>query len=184
MADFQGGTGNSVHIFALPLGWKDDLALDDDMDDDEEHCNVPFYLSCCLALPASYRVKEIAFYGDDGNSSLSVGTDSDDGTGKEGRQAMGLLVSCPVTDDDTNLTAEELWLVKYDHAIYHGVSLPSGRDGNESSARLDEQVLTNETVVSVQPLQESQNEDAVDNHGVIFAKSTYSSLPRLFFKLV
>ena len=171
VANFQGGDDNSVHLFSLPLGWKADVSLDEDRNGDEKHCCVPYYLSCRLVLPSPYRVKEIAFYGDDGNSSLSAGTDGDGGTGQEGRQAMGLLVSCPVKDDSTHLTAEELWLVQYDHAIYNRVSLPSG-DGCGSSVCLDDQFLTDESVVSVQPLQERQNEDSIDDQGVIYAKST------------
>jgi len=170
VASFQGGDDNSVHLFALPLRWKPDEPLDDDVDDDEEHCRVPFYLSCRLVLPSPYRVKEIAFYGDDGNSSLSVGTDVG-GTGQEGRQAMGLLVSCPATEENAALTAEELWLVQYDQAVYHRVSVPSGA-GGESLVDLDERALMGDSVVNIQPLRERQD-DAGDEEGEILAKSTW-----------
>lgn len=171
-AGFQRGDNNSVHIFALPLGWKANVSLDENTDDDNEHCLVPFYLSCRLVLPSPYRVKEIAFYGDDGNSSLSTGTDSGS-TGQEGRQAMGLLVWCPVTEDNATLTAEELWLVQYDQAVYHRVSLPVGA-GRDSLAELDERSLTDESVISVQPLRERQDDDN-DERGVIYAKCTSHS---------
>lgn len=170
VASFKGGEENSVHIFALPLSWRVNVSMDEDMDDyDEDYCRVPFYLSCRLVLPPTYRVKDIAFYGDDGNSSLSAAAE-DSGTGKEGRQAMGLLVSCPVTENDTDSTAEELWLVQYDRVPFECVLLPSVSEC-ESPLELNEVLKSDESTMSIQALEESGNEHSVVQ-GILYAKST------------
>lgn len=165
---FRGSKDDSIHLFALPLGWKDAMSSNDvsDDDEDEEHCHVPYYLSSRLVLPTPYRVKEIGFYSDDGNSSLSAGTE-DGSTGREGRQAMGLLVSCPTSDGKA--MAEELWLVHYDKAIYHRVSF-SPQAGNQPSIVLDEQVLVDEAVINIVPLRGGQDEDE-NEPGTLYAKS-------------
>lgn len=175
-ASFDGGEANSVHVFALPLGWRMNTSIDEYIDDDDEDdCQVPFYLSCRLVLPPTCRVKEIAFYGDDGNSSLSAAAD-DVGTGKEGRQAMGLLVSCPVTEKDTELTAEELWLLQYDRVSFQYVSLPTKTEGE--SLELNELLMNDESIISIQPVEESRTEDS-DEQGILYAKST-CHLSRVF----
>lgn len=135
---------------------------------DEENCEVPFYLSCRLVMPETYCVKEIAFYGDDGNSSLSAATD-DTGFGKEGRQAVGLLVSCPVTHDETEGFAEELWLVKYDRSPFHCVSL-SLEAGDNSLVTLKEEPLNDISVISIKPIEES-NIEADYEERILYAKS-------------
>ena len=167
-SSFQKGQDNSVHLFALPLGWKTNSSIDFEIND-EENFQVPFYLSCRLIMPQAYCVKEIAFYGDDGNSSLAAAAD-DAGTGKEGRQAIGLLVSCPVTEDDTEGFAEELWLVKYDRSAFDCVSL-SPEAGGDSLVTLKEGPLNDKSsVISIQSLEES-NIEVDDEGGVLYAKS-------------
>jgi hypothetical protein len=136
---------------------------------------VPFYLGARLVLPSSYRVKEIVFYGDDGNSSLSAVTDSD-ATGQEGRQSIGLLVSCPVKEQDVNLISEELWLIRYDHVIFEHVPVPSPDGSDQSLVDLDERLISDASTIHVQPLRESENEGAADDEAVIYAKSTCLSL--------
>ena len=180
VASFQGGDDNSVHIFALPLDGKSSAFFDNDTDEDED-CSMPFYLSSRLVLPPPYRVQEVAFYGDDGNSSLSAGADGS-GTGQEGRQAMGLLVTCPSTKENGTFS-EELWLVQYDQALYHRVSFPSGT-GRESWIELDERALMGESVVQIQPLQESADEDETGGHGILRAKSKSPISHVLFITIV
>lgn len=175
VTSFQGGDNNSIQLFALPLGWKSGDSTDEDMDD-EEHCRIPFYLSCRLVLPPLFQVKEIAFYGDDGNSSLSAGTD-EGGTGNEGRQAMGLLVSCPVSEEAATLTAEELWLLPYDKAVFHLVAFPSDIE-NVTVIDLDERALVGDSINSIKPVQDGQDEDN-DESGLVYAKSKCSRLESL-----
>ena len=154
---------DSVYLFVIPLGRK---AAGEDDPDDRHTYQVPFYLGARLVLPSSFRVKEIEFYGDDGNSSLS-----DRDTGQEGRQSLGLLVSCPVKEQDITLISEELWLIGYDNIVFEHVRLPPVV-ADQSPNVLDESLIGDESTIHVQPLGDSQNEVANDE-AVIYAKSTF-----------
>ena len=119
------GPCESIQFFAIPLGWKDPAVMtdqtsmgdDDDAEDDEAVTVAPFYLTTKLMLPPNCFVRDMAFYGDDGKSSLSSGTDS--GTGKESRQKLGLVINRRVTLQSSIQSYQseplELWLVPYDH---------------------------------------------------------------------
>jgi hypothetical protein len=120
-------------------------------------------------LPSSYRVKEIVFYGDDGNSSLSAGTDSD-ATGQEGRQSIGLLVSCPFKEQNVDLISEELWLIRYDHVVFEHVAIPSLGGADQSLMDLDERLISAASTIHVRPLHERENISA-DDEAVVYAKS-------------
>ena len=140
--------------------------------DYKQACQIPFYLGARLVLPPQYQVKEITFYADDGKSSLSAGSDS--GTGREGRQAIGLLVSCPVTEKETTNLSEELWLFRYDSVPFHHIMLPS-EDTADTPIELDARQMVNECTTYVQPLQVSQNE-GMDDNTIVFAKSKCRTL--------
>jgi hypothetical protein len=162
------GHDDSIHLFALPLG-----SAGEDREGDQT-CRVPLYLGARLVLPPSYRVKEIVFYGDDGNSSLSAGTDSD-ATGQEGRQSIGLLVSCPVKEQDVDLNSEELWLIRYDHVVFEHVAFLSPGGADQSRMDLDEHLISDASTFHVQPLRESENK-GTDDEAVVYAKSTSRAL--------
>ncbi len=73
-----------------------------------------FYLQAGLALPDNHIVRNIQFYGDSGNSSLSPNLDIDAVT-NEGRQSLGLIVEQnEVLSDGVLKLHEELWLFNYD----------------------------------------------------------------------
>jgi hypothetical protein len=73
-----------------------------------------FYLQANLSLPDNHTVRNIAFYGDSGNSSLSPNLDIDAVT-NEGRQSLGLIVERKEDlSDGSEELHEELWLFKYD----------------------------------------------------------------------
>jgi len=77
-----------------------------------------FYLQAGLALPNNHTVKNIQFYGDSGNSSLSPNLDIDAVT-NEGRQSLGLIVERnEVLSDGTLELHEELWLFNYDEISF------------------------------------------------------------------
>jgi hypothetical protein len=109
---------NKVLLFAIPLGWRD--PEDEDMEFDEEEAAegaaIPFYLAAKMTLPPGGSIRDVGFYNDDGKSSLSSGNDS--GTGKEGRQKLGILYQ-QQQDDSSKL---DLWLASYDDLIWQ--SLP------------------------------------------------------------
>jgi hypothetical protein len=114
----QAGSDSCIQLVAIPLGWKDPSSIDcnDDLEDEGQDCSViPFYLTSKLILPESCRVQDLAFYSDNGKSALSSGTDS--GTGKEGRQQLGVLVA--------KQEQLELWLMKYDQIVWQVVPFES-----------------------------------------------------------
>jgi hypothetical protein len=93
---------NIVQLYCLPLGWKEPA---EDGDFEEEVMDeLPFY----------GFVREVVFYGDDGKSSLSSGNDS--GSGKEGRQNLGI----PYQEEKL-----ELWLASYDSLLWQAVPFES-----------------------------------------------------------
>ena len=71
-----------------------------------------------VILPGVQEIVEVGFYSDDGKSTLFSAEDS--GNGKEGRQAIGMLVR---TSDD----AEELWVIPYRNLPFEQV--PNSAEG-------------------------------------------------------
>jgi hypothetical protein len=162
---------NFIQLFAIPLGSKG--SEDEDVDDDEDDFgeakgdepgvdSLSFYLSTQMILPSSYTVQGMSFYGDDGMSSLSSGTDS--GTGIEGRQALGLLVARG--EPDESLT-QELWIVRYDNLVYEATHrIDSCSDKLSLSATISSKEC--KTLIRAVPL---GCEDIPEERGVVFAKS-------------
>lgn len=105
----------TIHLFAFPLGWTEPNADIDELRDNEAESDPPFYLTSKLVLPAGASIRDVGFYSDDGKSSLSSGNDS--GTGKEGRQKVGILL-----EESKQL---ELLLVKYDNLLWQAVPYES-----------------------------------------------------------
>ncbi|KAL7532675.1 hypothetical protein ACHAXR_010339 [Thalassiosira sp. AJA248-18] len=81
----------------------------------ETGANEGFYLRANLMIPEGYEVTNIAFYGDDGISSLSPDL-NDDSEIKEGRQSIGFVVKC--IDSLSREGREELWVFQYDEIIF------------------------------------------------------------------
>ena len=164
-ADHDNLEGNdTVHLYAIPLSWTDP-AMDDLDDEDDMSIGIvgSHFGAATLSLPSGYTVCDLGFYGDDGKSSLSSGVDS--GTGKEGRQGLGLLMSRDV-DDTTSL---ELWLLSYDQIHFDSVSFEVG-DNNVYSLNVD--TVCAESKLSVQPMPESYDEDNSSvAEGVILART-------------
>ena len=114
-------------------------------------------LSRCLVVPKSFVIKEVGFYGDDGNSNRFSSTDKD--KGKEGRQALGLLL-----EDGSN---QELWLVQYDRVTFDVTK--TSRDGDVVDVCSLEIAI--DAVVHILPnTDETMYEDNVDPD-VVYAKS-------------
>lgn len=101
-----------VQLFCLPLGWKE--SSEEGYLEEGEVEDIPFYLTAKLVFPSSGLIKEVGFYGDDGKSSLSSGNDS--GSGKEGRQKIGILFQ------EEKI---ELWLTPYDSLLWQAVPFES-----------------------------------------------------------
>ncbi|KAL7550864.1 hypothetical protein ACHAWF_014067, partial [Thalassiosira exigua] len=79
-----------------------------------------YYLRAHLKLPEGCEAANVAFYGDDGISSLSPGS-NDDSEAKEGTQSLGLLVNCGVPA--SREIREELWLLPYDDVAFQKFDL-------------------------------------------------------------
>jgi Anaphase-promoting complex, cyclosome, subunit 4/Anaphase-promoting complex subunit 4 WD40 domain len=130
-----GGAANCVQLSALPLSWT--------FGEMANHVNpkgetVPpstasFFLWATLVFPPGSVVVDMAFYGDDGKSSL--GAVFDGGTGKEGRQALGVLLNRTrnaSVSAAANKTSLELWLIQYDAISFQVVKLEEPEIGSTS----------------------------------------------------
>lgn len=160
VAQVDSSNPGTVHVYALPLAWTDPT-LDDFVDDEQdEDGSGPMdtgkpYWRCALVLPQGSVVQQVAFYGDDGNSSLSS-SNTDEEPRHESRQALGLLVERPHGQLD-------LWLVLYDEAPFQ-------------CARLDGRPLVSakgngRLVVQPQPTVGSEDESLFSEAGVLLAKT-------------
>lgn len=96
------------------------IAIPGRITDWEPAANEEFYLRANLMLPESAEVTNIAFYGDNGISSLSPIL-NDNATVKEGRQSLGLVLA--LTEPVSGEVREELWVFKYDDIIFQKFSL-------------------------------------------------------------
>ena len=127
--------GSTIQLFALPVGRKnpaeDGIEPYSDIDDEEDSMSnriLPsFYLTARVDLSKDGnqvvpgKIIQLAFYGDDGKSSLSSGQDR--GTGKEGRQKLVLLYedhNVAPKDEEPN-SSVELWAFRYDQLAWHVV---------------------------------------------------------------
>lgn len=99
---------DTVRLSALPLSYSTPAETSMKNLQGPELC-----WTTILRLPRGSSVLAIKFYGDDGKSSLSSGQNS--GTGKERRQALGLLVEQCCGDR----TSKNLWLVSYDDCVFY-----------------------------------------------------------------
>jgi hypothetical protein len=114
-------------------------------------------LSRCLVVPKNFLIKQVGFYGDDGNSNRSSGNERE--KGKEGRQALGLLL-----EDGSN---QELWLVQYDRVTFDVTA--TFRDGDVVDVRGLEVAI--DAVVHILPLSDETMDEDNCVPGVIYAKS-------------
>lgn len=161
-----------VKLYLIPHGWSesadcpedDILAFGLEPDDTVQECGVPFYLTTEIFLPVDHRVLDMGFYGDDGNSKLFSGLD-DKTSGRERRQALGLLLGCKNTEVDSTEDAIELWLMPYDNIQFQVV--PTKKDSKQIF--LDDGDISSECQVQAKArtsLEEDEEED-----GVVFAKT-------------
>jgi hypothetical protein len=116
----------TVKVYMIPHGWEESSDGLDDLldftgcdDDDLLECGIPFYLTTEIVLPGGRRVLDIAFYGDDGKSSLA--SESDTEPGRERRQALGLLLAGEQTLASQEMPFE-LWVLPYDNLTYQAIA--------------------------------------------------------------
>lgn len=168
---------NAIQLFAIPLGNKatdDDMEGDDEvMDDDSTKLdNISFYLTAQIILPSHYTIQDMAFYGDDGRSSLS--SDVDSGTGTEGRQALGLLLSQGVPG--AGPVTQELWILRYDDLRYEA---SQNGDMKPDKVSLKSNIANDECKAFLRPVPVGCDE-IPGVCGLVFAKSKFKdeSKPR------
>lgn len=160
---------STLQLHAFPLTWTN--ATNDDFDDYEIDEGLASELDWTvrLTLPSEYSIRDIAFYGDDGKSSLSSSFDS--GAGQEGRQRLGLLVSRRRLNEgeaqpETPMDTVELWLVPYDDLEFTCLSLEKERTGDStvfqccSASNNSPGVAVNN--FAVRPTPKANNDDQVD----------------------
>lgn len=89
----------------------------------------PYYLTAFVELPNNCKCEEVFFYGDDGNSSLSVMRDTKDPlevSNPEGRQSLGILVEVAVKESENqSLLQQELWILPYQKLSFKVVNFKS-----------------------------------------------------------
>ena len=117
-----------------------------------------FYLQAGLTLPDDHKVRNIAFYGDNGNSSLSPNLDIDAVT-REGRQSLGLIVERKeVLPDGAEELHQKLWLFKYDDISFEKFDFTSSSGKQIRIAGVD---FSRDNCIHLQPLETSDNVDNV-----------------------
>ena len=115
-----------------------------------------FYLQAGLTLPDDHKVRIIAFYGDNGNSSLSLNLDIDAVT-NEGRQSLGLIVERKEDlPDGAEELHQELWLFKYDDILFQKFDFTSSSDKKIRIAGVD---FSRDNCIHLQPLESSDDVD-------------------------
>lgn len=168
---FESRENYTVKLYLIPHSSMDPTDELDDEDilgygngdeSDGQGCGIPFYLTAEIILPSGRRVLDMSFYGDDGRSNLSSGIDS--GTGRERRQALGLLLGDAPShgSSDENM---ELWLLPYDSILFEAVLAKK----DSKQVFLDDGEIDNKCQVRAQPV--TSLDEAHEEEGVVFAKS-------------
>ena len=136
---------NGIQIISVPVG------------------SVPgnsWVLSRRLVVPKNLVIKKVGFYGDDGKSTRF--SDSDNEMGKEGRQAIGLLLD--------NGSDQELWLIQYDRVTFEI------RTAKQNEVVLDFRGLeiALDSVVHILPHSDDTKDEDDFDPSVVYAKSKLS----------
>ncbi|GFH52388.1 hypothetical protein CTEN210_08864 [Chaetoceros tenuissimus] len=121
------------------------------------------YQTAFVAMPENYSLVKIAFYGDDGNSTLTAELSP---SFKEGRQALSLLLRENTEDGQGD---EELWLFDYDELEFREISSSVDNSGSLSVRKFDS------IFDSVQILSKDDNEGVEAKWRCIRPKSTSST---------
>lgn len=121
--------------------------------DCEPAANEEFYLRANLMLPESAEVTNIAFYGDNGISSLSPIL-NDNAKTKEGRQSLGLVVA--LADPVSGEAREELWVFQYDDITFQKINLQRNAKNEVTISAAD---LSKDSCISVMSSNASDNEE-------------------------
>lgn len=136
---------NKLLLVAVPLTWTSTNDTDCDYTESftgknastykESGIAAPFHWSCLLEFPKEFSIKDVNFYGDDGKSTLLSSSSDNNATGEEGRQAVGVLMSCPKFNS-SDVHSLELWMLNYDSLLFSCVPLESSSsDSGEENER-------------------------------------------------
>ena len=121
-----------------------------------------FYLEAKLALPDNHTVRNVQFYGDSGNSSLSPNLDID-AMANEGRQSIGLIVE---RKEGSKELHEELWLFNYDEISFKKFDFELKSDKAFSIAAAD---FSQDQCIRLQ----TENTTTEDDDNVLVPKSRH-----------
>lgn len=156
---------NSIlQLHAFPLSWT--MTANDVLDDEiVDGLATEFAWTVQMSLPSEYTIRDLAFYGDDGKSSLSSGIDF--GSVQEGRQRLGLLVSRknyggiaqPLEADTESV---ELWVVPYDDLEYACVALQKDAAVDHTLFRCDPSSSPGSCTYKIRPTPEASGFDNCD----------------------
>jgi len=148
--------GTAIELIAIPGRSSSDT-------DSKEQ----YYLRGFIQMPEGAEVTNIAFYGDNGISSLSPKLNDDAQPIKEGRQSLALVVKC--TDSQTPEMKEELWAFKYDDIPFRKFDLKRSHLKNEVIISAAEFELS-----ECASLMNVQDEGYNDDENVIVPKSEFN----------
>jgi len=179
-----------LQLRAFPLTWTSSSSEIDSEADTQGIASNGYWTTCLKLASDESTIREIAFYGDDGKSSLSSGVDS--GTGQERRQALGLVVSRfgghGGEDGDSSAVAAarsttekvELWMVPYDDLEFVRVQFESKPttsqpDGNNRLFYCKDSNIKSVPCYALHPTpeEEQQQDDAAALKGrrVVYART-------------
>lgn len=185
---------NQIKLHAFPLQWTATVDSVDDEDESDENSfeedenekhlkmiqrtlAAPFQWTSILSFPQDCLILDVSFYGDDGKSSLALTASSSattsggyntENTGKEGRQALCVLVACQEKNEDgINVPSSKLmlWLVDYDSISYSCEAIVIDNRTNEK----DDNQNNRDVVLSF--CDSTKNNDS-DNCGSLFVNVT------------
>jgi hypothetical protein len=164
----------SIALHAFPLSWTKTAGVDFDDEDTEHGLLSDVHWGVQMTLPSECTIRDIAFYGDDGKSSSSSSVDS--GSGQEGRQHLGLLVSRRNGNDASELHSEssavELWLVPYDELEFSTESLRREQISDTfASFRCQSFDKASSYVVQPMPDSNSSGSEGPVGHRVVYART-------------
>lgn len=102
---------DKIQLFAIPITPSEIAPHSGQEPPVKAAASISYYLSSLLEIPPGGIIQDIQFYSDDGKSSLAAGNNS--GSGKEGKQNLGLLY---YSGQDL-----ELWMVDYDQLVWQSI---------------------------------------------------------------
>ena len=158
-----------IHLLAIPGLLPKAKKTEENARDRPDHHETPFFLQTTIQLPPYWILKDIIFYGDDGNSSRISSTAS--AGAAEGRQNLFLLVVPDATQNYHVEKGTELWVLNYESVHW---SLQTYAEGTDIQVNRSGDQLK----VAAEVVLEKENKDIAEHHDgriFLFPKSKHQN---------